>query len=164
MDTDPKFERLDGTDPQAGKKLPKHTVKRIEQLLKQGTPSSDTAKMVAVEPKVVSEIRNNLQDTGQLDVLAFKRKTAHRLASFIDKSTQRLEAEVDGIPLGQLMLSTAIAIDKLDKLVDPTPSVNIKAELRISADDINKLLDTKGMVIDAESLPPASDEGKSQKG
>jgi hypothetical protein len=56
------------------------------------------------------------------------------------------------------MLSTAIAIDKLDKLVDPTPSVNIKAELRISADDINKLLDTNSLVIDAETLPPPKPE------
>lgn len=158
MDTDPKFERLDGTNPEAGKKLPKHTVKRIEQLLKQGTAPSDTAKMTAVEPKVVTEIRNNLQDTGQLDVLAFKRKTAHRLASFVGKATERLEQEVDGIPLGQLMLSTAIAIDKLEKLVDPTPSVNIKAELRISADDINKLLDTKGLIIDAEPVDPPKPE------
>jgi hypothetical protein len=158
MDTDPKFERLDGTNPEAGKKLPKHTVKRIEQLLKQGTAPADTAKMTAVEPRIVGEIRNNLQDTGQLDVLAFKRKTAHRLASFVDKATERLENEVDGIPLGQLMLSAAIAIDKLDKLVDPTPTVNIKAELRISADDINKLLDTKSLIIDAEPVDPPKPE------
>ncbi len=158
MDTDPKFQRLDGTDPEAGKKLPKHTVKRIEQLLKQGTAPSDTAKMTAVEPRIVGEIRNNLQDTGQLDILAFKRKTAHRLASFVDKATERLEAEVNGIPLGQLMLSAAIAIDKLDKLVDPTPTVNIKAELRISADDINKLLDTRSLIIDAETIDPPKSE------
>jgi hypothetical protein len=151
MDTDPKFERLDdGTRP--AKKLPKSSVKRIEELLKQGNPVRDTAKLAAVEPKAVTEIKNQLQDSGQLDVLAFKRKTATRLASFIDKSIQRLDEEVENIPVGQLMLSTAIAIDKFDKLVDPTPTVNIKAELRISADDINRLLDPSMGAIDITPL------------
>jgi len=158
MDTDPKFERLAENNPDAGKKLPKATVKRIEELLKQGVPSQETAKMTAVEPKTVTEIKHQLADSGQLDVLAFKRKTAARLASFVSKATERLESEVDGIPLGQLMLSTAIAIDKLDKLVDPTPTVNIKAELKISADDINKLLDANSLVIDVPPGEPAKSE------
>jgi hypothetical protein len=36
----------------------------------------------------------------------------------------------------------------MDKLVDPTPTVQVKAELRISADDINKLLGFGGPIID----------------
>lgn len=158
MDTDPKFERLAENNPDAGKKLPKATVKRIEELLKQGVPSQEAAKLTAVESKTVTEIKHQLADSGQLDVLAFKRKTAARLASFVGKATERLESEVDGIPLGQLMLSTAIAIDKLEKLVDPTPTVNIKAELKISADDINKLLDANSLVIDV----PPDEQAKSE--
>lgn len=147
MDSEPKYERLDdGSRPP--KKLPKSSVKRIEDLLKQGSPVKEAAKLTAVEPKAVVEIRNQLQDSGQLDVLMFKKKTANRLASFVDKSLQRLDEEVENIPIGQLMLSAAIALDKLDKIVDPTPSVQIKAELRISADDINKLLDPNAGVID----------------
>ncbi|CAB5238237.1 hypothetical protein UFOVP144_29 [uncultured Caudovirales phage] len=153
MDTDPKYKRNDdGVRP--AKKLPKSSIKRIEDLLKQGSPVKEAAKLTAVEPKAVVEIKNQLQDSGQLDVLAFKRKTANRLASFVDKSIQRLDEEVENIPIGQLMLSTAIALDKLDKLVDPTPTVNIKAELRISADDINRLLDPSAGAIDI--TPPDS--------
>ena len=113
---------------------------------------------MAADPDTVREMRNNLADSGQLDMLAFKRRTAARLASFIDKSLQRLDAEVDDIPIGQLMLPTAIAIDKMDKLVDPTPTVQVKAELRISADDINKLLGFGGPIIDV--IPSAEENTK----
>lgn len=153
MDTDPKYERLSGNGENAGSKLPKATRNRIETLLKQGTSPSEAAKLTATSTDVTTGIRNHLQDTGQLDVLAFKRRTAARLASFIDKGVNRLDQEVDQIPLGQLMLSTAIAIDKLEKLVDPTPSVNVKAELKISVDDINKLLNPNNITIDVESRP-----------
>jgi hypothetical protein len=150
MDTDPQYERLDDTPKEAGRTLPPATKKRIENLLKQGVAPAETARLVAVEGDVVRGIRNNLQDAGQLDMLAFKRRTAARLASFIDKGLNRLDAEVDTIPIGQLMLSAAIAIDKLDKVTDAAPTVNVKAELKISADDINKLLGY-GPIID---LPP----------
>jgi hypothetical protein len=156
MDTDPQYERLDDTPKEAGRTLPPATKKRIESLLKQGTPPAETARLVAVEGDVVRGIRNNLQDSGQLDLLAFKRRTAARLASFIDKGLNRLDSEVDTIPIGQLMLSAAIAIDKLDKVTDAAPTVNVKAELKISADDINKLLGFGGPIIDipAEKKPP----------
>jgi len=148
MDSEPKYERLDSTPPGAGQKLPPATKRRIVSLLKQGTPPAETAKLVAADPDTVREMRNNLADSGQLDMLAFKRRTAGRLASFIDKSLARLDNEVEDIPIGQLMLPVAIAIDKMDKLVDPTPTVQVKAELRISADDINKLLGFGGPIID----------------
>jgi hypothetical protein len=158
MNSEPKYERMDSTPANAGAKLPPATKKRIESLLKQGTPPAETAKLVAADPDTVREIRNNLADAGQLDMLAFKRRTAARLASFIDKSLQRLDEEVDDIPIGQLMLPTAIAIDKMEKLVDPTPTVQVKAELRISADDINKLLGFGSPTIDV--TPPAEENTK----
>lgn len=147
MDTDPKFERID-SKPNAGNSLPKPTKKRIETLLKQGMPPAETSKLVAVDAGTVKDIQNNLADSGQLDVLAFKRRTAMRLASFIDKGLARLDDEVQDMPIGQLPLATAIALDKLVGLVDQTPVVNVKAELRISAEDINKLLDINRMTID----------------
>ena len=158
MDTDPKFERMDDTAKDAGKLLPKPTKARIQSLLKQGIAPVQTAKMTAVSAETVRDIRKNMEDAGQLDALAFKRRTAARLASFIDKSVTRLDSEVESIPIGQLMLSAAIAIDKLDKLIDPSPTVNVKAELRISADDINKLLDINKMTIDVtDSAKPKSE-------
>jgi hypothetical protein len=43
----------------------------------------------------------------------------------------------------------------MDKLVDPTPTVHVKAELKISADDINKLLNINTMAIDITPPPEA---------
>lgn len=151
MDTDPKFERLNG-NPEAGAKLPRPTKKRIEALLKQGTPPAETSKLVAVDKDIVKNIQNNMADAGQLDVVAFKRRTAMRLASFIDKGLARLDDEVQDMPIGQIPLATAIAIDKINGLIDQTPTVNIKAELKISADDINKLLNINNLAIDV--TPP----------
>lgn len=151
MDTDPKFERLN-KNPGAGKALPKPTKKRIETLLKQGMPPAEASKLVAVDKGIVKDIQNNLADSGQLDVLAFKRRTALRLASFIDKGLARLDDEVQDMSIGQLPLATAIALDKLNGLVDQSPTVQIKAELKISADDINRLLDINNLTIDV--TPP----------
>ena len=71
----------------------------------------------------------------------------------------RLDSEVENIPISQLMLPTAIAIDKLNNLTEATAVVTIKAELRISADDINKMLSPN--IIDVTTLPdPKENEGE----
>jgi hypothetical protein len=159
MDLEPKHERLAGKAGDAGKMAPKPAKKKAEKLLQNGVPPSEVAALTGVDRHVVSDIRKNLEDEGKLDILAFKRRTAARLASFIGKAVERLDSEVENIPIGQLMLPTAIAIDKLNGLTEATPTVNIKAELRISADDINKMLSPT--IIDVTSLPdPKENKGQ----
>lgn len=159
MDLEPKHERLAGKVGDAGSKLPKPAKKKAEKLLQNGVPPSEVAALTGVDRHVVADIRKNLEDEGKLDILAFKRRTAARLASFIGKAVERLDSEVENIPIGQLMLPTAIAIDKLNGLSEATPTVNIKAELRISADDINRMLSPT--VIDVSSLPlPKENQGQ----
>lgn len=154
MDLTPKQERLVGKSPGAGDKLPKPAKKKAEKLLQQGIKPSEVAALTGVDKHTVSDIRKNMEDDGKLDILAFKRKTAARLASFIGKAVDRLDSEVDSIPISQLMLPTAIAIDKFNGLSEVAQTVVVKAELRISADDINKMLNTN--VIDVNTLPPAT--------
>jgi hypothetical protein len=138
---------------------PKPAKKKAEKLLQNGLPPAEVAALTGMDRGVVSDIRKNLQDEGKLDILEFKRRTAARLASFIGKAVERLDSEVENIPIGQLMLPTAIAIDKLNGLSEATPTVNIKAELRISADDINKMLSPT--IIDVTSLPdPKEKQGQ----
>jgi hypothetical protein len=138
---------------------PKPAKKKAEKLLQNGVPPSEVAALTGMDRHVVSDIRKNLQDEGKLDILEFKRRTAARLASFIGKAVERLDSEVENIPIAQLMLPTAIAIDKLNGLSEATPTVNIKAELRISADDINKMLSPT--IIDVTSLPdPKEKQGQ----
>jgi hypothetical protein len=159
MDLEPKHERLAGKAGDAGSKAPKPAKKKAEKLLQNGVPPSEVAALTGVDRHVVADIRKNLEDEGKLDILAFKRRTAARLASFIGKAVERLDSEVENIPIGQLMLPTAIAIDKLNGLTEATPTVNIKAELRISADDINKMLSPT--IIDVTSLPdPKENKGQ----
>lgn len=153
MDLTPKQERLVGKSPGAGDKLPKPAKKKAEKLLQEGVKPSEVAALTGMDKHTVSDIRKNLEDEGKLDVLAFKRKTAARLASFIGKAVDRLDSEVDSIPISQLMLPTAIAIDKFNGLSEIAPAVTVKAELRISADDINKMLSAN--IVDVDSLPPA---------
>lgn len=155
MDLEPKHERLAGKPGDAGKMAPKPAKKKAEKLLQNGVPPSEVAALTGMDRHVVSDIRKNLQDEGKLDILEFKRRTAARLASFIGKAVERLDSEVENIPIAQLMLPTAIAIDKLNGLSEATPTVNIKAELRISADDINKMLSPT--IIDVNTLPPAKE-------
>ena len=159
MDLEPKHERLAGKAGDAGKMAPKPAKKKAEKLLQNGVPPAEVAALTGMDRHVVSDIRKNLQDEGKLDILEFKRRTAARLASFIGKAVERLDSEVENIPIAQLMLPTAIAIDKLNGLSEATPTVNIKAELRISADDINKMLSPT--IIDVTSLPdPKEKQGQ----
>lgn len=151
MDLEPKNERLAGKVGDAGMKSPKPAKKKAEKLLQNGVPPAEVAALTGIDKGVVADIRKNLEDEGKLDVLAFKRRTAARLASFIGKAVDRLDSEVENIPISQLMLPTAIAIDKLNNLTEATPVVTIKAELRISADDINKMLSPN--IIDVTTLP-----------
>lgn len=154
MDLTPKQERLVGKSPGAGGKLPKPAKKKAEKLLQEGIKPSEVAALTGMDKHTVSDIRKNMEDDGKLDILAFKRKTAARLASFIGKAVERLDSEVDSIPISQLMLPTAIAIDKFNGLSEVAQTVVVKAELRISADDINKML--SGNVIDVNEIPPAA--------
>lgn len=158
MDTDPVYERLNKNVEKPGSGMKRGMKNKIAALLKDGTSSADVQRLTGTAPATVKEIRQELQDTGQLDALAFKRRTAMRLAGFIDKATERLNNEVDNIPIGQLMLSTAIGIDKLEKLVDPTPTVQVKAELKISADELNKMLSMNADIIDVTPKPEAKSE------
>jgi hypothetical protein len=158
MDTDPVYERLNKGTAKPGSGMKRGMKNKITALLKDGTMPSDVARLTGTDPTTVKEIKNELQDTGQLDALAFKRRTALRLAGFIDKATERLNNEVDNIPIGQLMLSTAIGIDKLEKLVDPTPTVQVKAELKISAEDLNKMLSLNNDIIDVTPKPKPKSE------
>ena len=152
MDLTPKQERLVGKSPGAGDKLPKPAKKKAQKLLQEGVKPSEVAALTGMDKHTVSDIRKNLEDEGKLDVLAFKRRTAARLAAFIGKAVDRLDSEVDNIPISQLMLPTAIAIDKFNTLSEINPTVTVKAELRISADDINKMLNAN--VIDVAEVPP----------
>lgn len=154
MDFEPKHERLAGKSPGAGNKN-QAAKRKAEKLLQEGLKNKEVASLTGMDKHTVGDIRKNLEDEGKLDVLAFKRRTALRLASFIGKAVDRLDAEVENIPINQLMLPTAIAIDKLNNLAEVTPTVHVKAELRISADDINKLLNPN--IIDVEPLPPAKE-------
>ena len=151
MDLEPKNERLVNRAPGAGSKQPKPAKKKAEKLLQEGVPPAEVSALTGIDRGVVADIRKNLEDEGKLDILAFKRRTAARLASFIGKAVDRLDSEVENIPISQLMLPTAIAIDKLNNLTEATPVVTIKAELRISADDINKMLSPN--IIDVTTLP-----------
>lgn len=151
MDLEPKNERLAGKAGDAGSKQPKPAKKKAEKLLQNGVPPAEVAALTGIDKSVVADIRKNLEDEGKLDILAFKRRTAARLASFIGKAVDRLDSEVENIPISQLMLPTAIAIDKLNNLTEASAVVTIKAELRISADDINKMLNPD--IIDVITLP-----------
>lgn len=155
MDLEPKQERLVPRAKRPGKNTQKTCVNKVKNLLGEGMNNAEVARLTGADKEMVRDMRAKLEDEGKLDVLAFKRRTAARLASFIEKAVARLDSEVDNISPGQLMLPTAIAIDKFVALSEAAPAVQLKAELRISADDINKLLGFGTKVIDADTLPPA---------
>lgn len=73
------------------------------------------------------------------------------MAAIVAKGSTRLLAEIENIPPGQLPLALAIMTDKVLALQD-APAVVVEHRLRVSHDDINKMI--RGEVIDVPASKP----------
>jgi DNA-binding XRE family transcriptional regulator len=121
----------------AGASLPKPVVKIAEKLLKEGKTCEETAKIVSVRKQTIVNIRKEMEGEGKLELGAWKKEVAGLLGDFVQRGAVRLAQNVDSIPIGQLPMAIAIAIDKVRDLAD-APTVRVEARLRISQDELNK--------------------------
>lgn len=153
MEYEPKQERVrtDVGSRHTGSKLPPEKREQIEQLLKAGEGIVSIAKTVGSSEHTVSAVRNDL--TKGVDMNAWKKAHGQNLMAAAQKMGERLLNEVDNIAPSQLPLAIAIITDKALSLNDQPSSVT-EHRLRISHDDLDKML--RGQVIDipAQELPP----------
>jgi hypothetical protein len=77
-----------------------------------------------------------MESDGKLELGSWKREVAGLLGDFVQKGAVRLSENVDSIPIGQLPMAIAIAIDKVRDLAD-APTVRIETRLKITQDELN---------------------------
>lgn len=155
------------------KSVPSPVKKIAEKLIIEGKSCEETAKLVSLRKSTVVSIRQQMEADGKLELGSWKREVAGLLGEFVQKGATRLLENVENIPVGQLPMALAIAIDKVRDLAD-APTVRIETRLRITQDELNSAFavdgkENHGKVIDVPNnqnepttpqRPSQSDEGK----
>jgi hypothetical protein len=127
-----------------GDGIPEEKRKRVLELYAEGKTNEQVAMLAGVSKPVCIAIKKKA-GSGGLDVVEWKRQVSAMFAGIVQKGAERLMVDIDNIPAGQLPLAIAILTDKILALQD-APQTIVEHRLKISHDDINKML--KGEVID----------------
>jgi hypothetical protein len=131
----------------AAKSMHKSKKKVVENLIKNGNTCEETAKICEIRKETVVAVRKEMESEGKLELGAWKREVSGMLAEFVHKGAERLVKEVNYMPIGQIPMSLAIAIDKVRDLQD-APTVRVEARLRITQDELNNAfnIDNKNII------------------
>lgn len=119
------------------KSLPAIKKDIIENLIIDGKTCQEAAKLCKVRKETVVAIRQNMEQEGKLELGSWKKEVSTLLANFVQKGALRLNEEIDNMPIGQIPMSIAIAIDKVRDLQD-VPTVTVSTRLTITQDELNK--------------------------
>lgn len=117
-----------------------------------GETMAEISRELGMGKDTAIAIRRQEEDKrGGLDINTWKKKTAATLSEVVNRGAQRLlDGEIENIPAGQLPLALAILTDKVLALQD-APAVIVEHRLRVSHEDINKMLLGQTEVIDIPS-------------
>lgn len=146
FDSEPKRLPTDPNNEHTGGNLTDEQKAKIYELLDDNVGTGEIAKRLGHSKHTVLAVRRARDDAnGGLNLNSWKKATAATMAAIVAKGSTRLLTEIENIPPGQLPLALAIMTDKVLALQD-APAVVVEHRLRVSHEDINKML--KGDVID----------------
>lgn len=133
---------------------PKKREKALE-MIEAGETMAEISRELSIGKDTAIAIRRQEEDKrGGLDINTWKKKTAATLSEVVNRGAQRLlDGEIENIPAGQLPLALAILTDKVLALQD-APAVIVEHRLRVSHEDINKMLRGQTEVIDIPTNEP----------
>lgn len=132
---------------------------QVEEMLRQGTPVLEVAKLAKMSPNNVTAIKKAMpESTGLQD--EFKATTVRNLKAFVQRASQKLVDELDSLHVSQVPIAMGIAIDKIQTLQDQ-PQAVVEHRFSITHETLDKLLKSKGVgqdgkkfeVIDLEAAP-----------
>ena len=133
-----------------GEKVPEEVKALVIESIKAGHGIVATAQKLDLAPSTVTAIRNAAEDADpELGLSLWKRSTAATLRHFVSRGAERLVSEIEQIPLANLPIALAVCIDKIQAL-NSEPQVVVQHRLMISHDDLKSMLDSEGVVLDAE--------------
>ncbi len=152
MDFESEQDRL-STNPSTrstGEGLSEEQRQRVLGLLADGVGINEIVDQTGHSKHTILAVRRAQEDANGLNLQSWKKATAATMAAIVAKGSTRLLAEIENIPAGQLPLALAIMTDKVLALQD-APTVVVEHRLRVSHEDINKMIKAEADVID---LPP----------
>ncbi len=122
-------------------KIPEDLKRKVEYALLEATRGvADIAKEFGLSNHTVSQIRIQAEDKNPaLNDKKWKNHTAATLRHFTTRGVDRLVAEVDRIPLANLCVSVAIAIDKIATLADQ-PTTVVEHRLRVDHGGVESMM------------------------
>jgi len=135
-----------------GEGLTEDQRQRVITLLKEGVGLNEVVDQTGHSKHTILAIRRAQEDANGLNLMNWKKATAATMAAIVAKGSTRLLEEIENIPAGQLPLALAILTDKVLALQD-VPTVVVEHRLRVSHEDINKMLKGDADVIDLPSTP-----------
>jgi len=137
----------DQTQNHTGERLPEALREQIKQLISEGHSQRDIQEKTGVSAHTVVGIRKSMPT---LDEKGWKKNVVNKLRSVVSKGADRLNEEIDNIPITAMPISLGILIDKINVLNDQ-PTAVIEHRMRITHDDINNII-LEADVIDEKSL------------
>jgi len=122
-------------------KIPEDLKRKVEDALSESTRGvKDVADEFGLSDHAVHKIRTLAEDKNPaFNIKRWKRHTAATLAHFTTRGADRLVAEVDKIPLANLCVSVAIAIDKIAALADQ-PTTVVEHRLRVDHGGVESMM------------------------
>lgn len=149
--SDPGRLPVNPTDRHTGNQLTDEQKQKVYAMLDDGVNANTIAEQLGHSKHTVLALRRARDDAnGGLNLNSWKKATAATMAQIVARGSTRLLAEIENIPPGQLPLALAIMTDKVLALQD-APAVVVEHRLRVSHEDINKMI--KGDVIDLPAEP-----------
>lgn len=145
MEYESKYERVKNDNKEGNQeKLAPEKREKIEWMTKEGHTQKEIEEEVKVSSHTVVAVRQQMGDN-DIDIGNYKRQTADLFKKIVMKGANRLNNEIDDIPIGMMPVSLAILIDKIAVLQDQ-PTVIVENRLKISHEHLNKMLE--GEIID----------------
>ena len=136
--------------PSTGDKVPEDVKQSVLAALRSGTGMVAVAQEHGLSTHTVSAIRDKAEDADpSFNLTAWKKSTAATLSRFVSKGATKLEEQVEQIPLANLPIAIAIAIDKIQALHDQ-PQTVVEHRLRVDHQSVNNLFDANNIVIEGE--------------
>lgn len=135
-----------------GERLPEPLREKIKQMITDGHTQREIQEETGVSAHTVVGIRKSMP---ALDEKAWKKNVVSTLRNVVGKGANRLNEEIDSIPITAMPISLGILIDKINLLNDQ-PTAVVEHRMRITHDEINNII-LDANVIDEK---PLTEEGK----
>lgn len=119
-----------------GERIPAETRNKIQEMLTQGCSQREIIAETGVSQHTVVGIRKAMP---ALDEKTWKKNVVETLRHVVNRGANRLQEEINEIPITAMPISLAVLIDKINVLSDQ-PTAVTEHRMRITHEELNDVL------------------------